>query len=372
MNSLAGLSVLTGLVVGGHAIASVHHRAVANPATVRQSAASPAPRPAEVRADRSARLEYATPLHVRRPDAVVLLPRAAPKEAIRRLQHRPGVRDVAVLSRGAVTLRGHRLTLLGAGPDVRGLTPELTARSDALWASVARDELTLSYANAEHWRHRLGDTLVGESRLGDFPLRLGAFAALGLGRADGLVDEAEATMLGLRPARELVVIAPHVGLERLRADVDRLFGPHARMHSLRAKPVDQNALISAYARATIPAAYLALYRAAAATCTGLPWTVLAAIGAVETGHGANRHVSSKGAMGPMQFLPSTFAAYAVDGDHNGVADIRDPDDAVYTAARYLCFTGAGLGGQSLYDAVWAYNHADWYVREVLNLAVAYS
>ena len=100
--------------------------------------------------------------------------------------------------------------------------------------------------------------------------------------------------------------------------------------------------------------------------------MLTAIGAVETGHGANTHVSSKGAMGPMQFLPSTFAAYAVDGDRDGVADIGDPADAVYTAARYLCYAGAGLGGQSLYDAIWAYNHADWYVREVINLAIAYS
>jgi membrane-bound lytic murein transglycosylase B len=211
-----------------------------------------------------------------------------------------------------------------------------------------------------------------QARHGFFPLRLGAFASLGLGSVDGLVDANEAQLLGLLPARELVVSAPKVSLEQLRLDARRLFGPQARVVSLRPKPVDQQALLSAYARATIPPAYLALYRAAAATCTGLPWTVLAAIGAVETGHGANTAVSSKGAMGPMQFLPTTFAAYAVDADRDGVANINDPTDAVYTAARYLCFAGAGLGGQALYDAIWAYNHADWYVRDVLRLAVAYA
>jgi hypothetical protein len=276
------------------------------------------------------------------------------------------------VSRGAVVVGGHRLTLFGAGPDLRGLTPALTARSDALWQSIARGELTLSYTKAGHWRRKLGATLTVQGRNGFFPVRLGAFAALGIGRADGLVNASEARMLGFAPRRELVISAPHAQLDALRSDITRIFGSRVHVQSLRPRPVNQDALLSAYARAAIPPSYLALYRAAATTCTGLPWTVLAAIGAVETGHGANTHVSSKGAMGPMQFLPSTFRAYAVDGNHDGVADIRDPADAVYTAARYLCFAGAGLGGQSLYDAIWSYNHADWYVREVINLAVAYS
>jgi membrane-bound lytic murein transglycosylase B len=117
----------------------------------------------------------------------------------------------------------------------------------------------------------------------------------------------------------------------------------------------------------IPADYLARYRRAAASCAGLPWPVLAAIGQVETGHGANTADSSAGAQGPMQFLPDTFAQYAVDADHDGVADIRDPDDAVATAARYLCANGAGAGAQPLRDAIFRYNHADWYVVMVLRI-----
>ena len=73
-------------------------------------------------------------------------------------------------------------------------------------------------------------------------------------------------------------------------------------------------------------------------------------------------------MGPMQFLPSTFAAYAVDGDGDGVADIWNPADSIYTAARYLCANGAGGGPGPLYNAIWRYNHADWYVQMVMNVA----
>ena len=118
----------------------------------------------------------------------------------------------------------------------------------------------------------------------------------------------------------------------------------------------------------IPPAYRALYQAAASTCPGLSWTVLAAIGQVETHHGSGAMVSSAGALGPMQFMPATFVRYAVDGDHDGKADIMNPADSIYTAARYLCANGAGGGDAGLYNAVWHYNHADWYVQLVLSLA----
>jgi hypothetical protein len=118
----------------------------------------------------------------------------------------------------------------------------------------------------------------------------------------------------------------------------------------------------------IPPLYRALYQNAAQTCPGLSWTVLAAIGQVETHHGTGGMVSSAGALGPMQFLPGTFIEYARDGDRDGVANVMDPADAIYTAAAYLCANGAGQGGQSLYTAIWNYNHADWYVQLVLALS----
>jgi len=118
----------------------------------------------------------------------------------------------------------------------------------------------------------------------------------------------------------------------------------------------------------IPEDFRKLYVGAAKTCNGLSWTVLAAIGQVESGHGRNAATSYAGAQGPMQFLPSTFAAYAVDGDRDGDTDIMDPADAIFTAAHYLCANGAGKGGDGLHNAIWHYNHAEWYVALVLKLA----
>jgi hypothetical protein len=115
-----------------------------------------------------------------------------------------------------------------------------------------------------------------------------------------------------------------------------------------------------------PATYFALYRAAAPTCPGMPWTLLAAVGQVESGHGRNNGPSSAGALGPMQFMPRTFAAYAVDGDHDGYASPWSPADAVFTAARYLCVNGGGSPA-TVRRALFAYNRATWYVDLVLGV-----
>ena len=73
----------------------------------------------------------------------------------------------------------------------------------------------------------------------------------------------------------------------------------------------------------------------------------------------------------MQFLPSTWAAYGVDGDGDGTTDIMSPYDAIPAAAGYLCRSGANRGPDGLYDAVFAYNHLDAYVQKVLATARAY-
>jgi hypothetical protein len=121
-------------------------------------------------------------------------------------------------------------------------------------------------------------------------------------------------------------------------------------------------------RSPIPPFLVPIYRACGAQYE-IPWHVLAAINKVETGFGANLNVSSAGAVGWMQFLPSTWAAYGVDADGDGRRDPYEPKDAVCAAARYLQAAG---GGSDLPGAVFAYNHADWYVDLVLGLARQYA
>ena len=123
--------------------------------------------------------------------------------------------------------------------------------------------------------------------------------------------------------------------------------------------------------ADIPAGMLTIYRAAAATCPGLPWEVLAGIGRVETDHGRAVAVSSAGARGPMQFLPSTWAEYGVDVHGTGRPDVNDPADAVFGAARMLCADGAGTPG-GVPGAVYDYNHSAAYVGAVLGWAATYA
>jgi murein DD-endopeptidase MepM/ murein hydrolase activator NlpD len=101
---------------------------------------------------------------------------------------------------------------------------------------------------------------------------------------------------------------------------------------------------------------------------GIPWNVLAAINKIESNFGQNMGPSSAGAIGWMQFMPSTWLRWGVDADGDGVADPWNATDAVYAAARYL----AASGGQAdISRAVFSYNHADWYVQEVLDLARVY-
>jgi hypothetical protein len=306
------------------------------------------------------------------PAAVADLRKPATPHQLHRLSQIDGIRRVTAVDVGHVAVRGHHLRVFGVSPGrIRSFTPALTARSDALWQSVAHGELTVGYAASRPLRHRLGETLLLHGRTQHLAsLRIGAFASIGLGAAQGVVSHAAAHRLHLHPAARLFISAAHLPVSSVALHVRRIFGGRTVVRDARPHVTQQT--ISAFARSTIPAPYLALYRAAATTCAGLPWTVLAGIGAVETGHGANVHRSVKGAVGPMQFLPSTFAEYGVDGNGDGVADIHDPADAIYSAARYLCLWGAGRGGQSLYDAIWAYNHADWYVRLVIQYANAYA
>ena len=95
---------------------------------------------------------------------------------------------------------------------------------------------------------------------------------------------------------------------------------------------------------------------------GIPWQVLASINRIESNFGQNMGPSSAGAVGWMQFMPSTWLRWGMDGDGDGVSDPWNPDDAVFSAARYLAAAG---GATDLPRAIFAYNHAQWYVDEVL-------
>ena len=114
-------------------------------------------------------------------------------------------------------------------------------------------------------------------------------------------------------------------------------------------------------RFRVPPFLLSIYQAAGIQY-GIPWQVLAGINEIETDYGRNLNVSTAGAVGWMQFLPSTWRQWGVDANNDGRKDPYNPVDAIFAAARYLKAAG---GDQDIKKAIFAYNHADWYVQSVL-------
>src|SRR6478672_3032405 len=117
----------------------------------------------------------------------------------------------------------------------------------------------------------------------------------------------------------------------------------------------------------IPPFLLPIYQACGSEYD-IPWQVLASINKIETAFGTNLNVSSAGAIGWMQFLPSTWAVYGVDANGDGRKDPYNPVDAICAAARYLRAAG---GDKNIRQSIFSYNHADWYVDEVLLYANQY-
>jgi len=128
---------------------------------------------------------------------------------------------------------------------------------------------------------------------------------------------------------------------------------------------------SSCASSGVPPTLIPIYQRAAATYGLGPQgpSILAGINEIETAFGSNLNVSSAGAQGWMQFIPSTWESYGVDANGDGVRDPYNPEDAIYAAANYL--SAAGMPADT-YTAIYAYNHADWYVEEVLANAACYA
>ena len=158
-------------------------------------------------------------------------------------------------------------------------------------------------------------------------------------------------------------------------------------------------------------AYMRASQALAATrpdC-GLHWSVLAAIGRIESNHARGGAVDTQGttvrpilgpqlsggpgvaairdsdggaldgdtvwdrAVGPMQFIPTTWARYAVDGSNDGVASPHNIYDSTLAAGHYLCAGGGDLRNPvALAQAIFRYNHSEPYVANVLGWAAAYA
>jgi cell wall-associated NlpC family hydrolase len=158
----------------------------------------------------------------------------------------------------------------------------------------------------------------------------------------------------------------------IAASAAPLLAGAAALSALLSEPPETSAAPTPH---PIPGNLLVDYQRAAAACPGLSWTVLAAIGTIESDNGQSPSPgvtsgrNAAGAVGPMQFEPGTFAAYSRPVPPGGAdpPDPYDPLDATFAAARLLCANGAARA-EGLRQAVFAYNHSGAYVAAVLGLA----
>lgn len=236
-----------------------------------------------------------------------------------------GREDLEAYRRARADLRNTRRQLSGreaayddAISDERGRTRELRSQEKELEESIAR-----LGPETEQLRKRLRRA---ERQAESSPERQRVQPGPAVTDGSGVSRESE-----LRVAREEILVRPVEPISGAR--YERLYKEAARMYGF---PDD--------------------------------WYVLAAIGKVESDHGRNMGPSSAGAMGPMQFLPSTWRDSGVDGDGDGQANVMDPEDAIPAAAGYL---KAGGAPEDWYAALFSYNRADWYVKKVLAVAEAY-
>jgi hypothetical protein len=385
---LRGMAV-SGLAVAFTATATVATAVTASPAWAASqpahATAGTAPRPATpggtARAGRPSGAHAAAAFgQIILPDLLVVAPRGISPAALARIRQLAGVRHVIGFDGGEIKAAGHPVSVIGVSPSqFRSWTPLRTASDQRFWTALAHGSFAASDTAAGRLSLRRGSSypLTGASTR---QVRYGRAATLGIAGVDLLVNTATSAQLGLVHQVAALVSAPGARMAALTAAVRKVAGPSARIVSLRGSqhPVSVSpppgSGQAAAGSGQLPSSYLQLFQESAARyCPTMSWTVLAAIGQIESADGTNVGPSSAGALGPMQFLPSTWAEWGISGfGRTGTPDVMNPYDAVPSAARMLCADGAVRGPSGLRTAIFAYNHADWYVNEVLSLAAQYA
>jgi hypothetical protein len=307
------------------------------------------------------------------PDLIAAAPDGVTPAQLAQISKLAGVRNVLAVDGGKVTVNGHSANVLGVPAAFRSWTSPETAAANPVWTGLSQGKLVSTQKAAGQLRLSAGNSYQVAAAVTE-RLPFGAQTALSVPGADVIVNQARSAQLGLAKNFAVLINAPGVNLVTLMAKIKSVIGTGAKVINLVPVVTVGKLPVSTNVPTTgVPSSYLDLYQASAAKyCPGMSWTVLAAIGEIESGNGTNDGPSSAGARGPMQFMPATWAEWGIVGfGQSGPPDIMNPLDAVPSAARMLCADGAGSTA-GLRGAIFAYNHATWYVDEVLALASEYA
>jgi Transglycosylase SLT domain len=309
------------------------------------------------------------------PDLIAAVPGGISSAQVVKIGKLSGVVAVLPVDGGKITVNGQSADVLGVSPQAfRPWTPLATAASAPVWSNLSQGRLISTDGAARKLHLTAGKSYPVSAAIGE-QLPFGGPAALSVPGADAIVNLTRSAQLGLAKNFAVLINAPRANLAALKTQVQSVIGKGGQVVNLVAYSLVTAGHLPVMANAPTgaPANWIDLFKESAAQyCPGLSWTVLAAIGEIESGDGANDGPSSAGARGPMQFLPSTWAIWGTDGfGPPGPPDIMNPLDAVPSAARLLCASGGGSSA-TLAGAIFAYNHATWYVNEVVALAAEYA
>jgi hypothetical protein len=308
------------------------------------------------------------------PDVIAADPAGITAAQIASISRLGQVRAVLPIDGARIAVNGQPVNVLAApAAQLRSWTPPATAANSVVWTDFARGDLITTAPAAAGLGLQSGQSyqVMGVTQA---QLTYGTDALLGVPGVDAIMNADVAGRLGLVKNVAVLINAPAAQVDALVTQVKAIIGGGGQVVRLVPEEVGTQLPVTTQVPTGRPTNYLMLYQESAARyCPGMSWTVLAAIGEIESNNGQNMGPSSAGALGPMQFLPSTWATWGTDGfGDTGPPNIWNPYDAVPSAARMLCADGAAQGGQSLWNAIFDYNHASWYVDEVLALANEYA
>ena len=176
-------------------------------------------------------------------EATVLITSRKPfsRHQVRAIRRVSGVRATQLVSVGHANVDGHRAHVIGVDPAAfRPWTPRLTAQSQPLWQSIARGELTASFDMGHGAGLPLGATVpVGAHHR--VPMRLGAFASVGMAGVDAVMSDQRAAEIGLQQRTGVIVSAPHADALSIRQALHDVAGPRVHASLLRVVVVIRDA-----------------------------------------------------------------------------------------------------------------------------------
>jgi hypothetical protein len=209
---------------------------------------------------------FTKPKHLIRGTLLVSARTPLSRHQLRALRRVAGVRRTQSVMAGWASIDRHPAFVVGVDPRAfRAWTPKLTADSDALWSSVGRGELTASFDMGQNAKLPLGQTVSVGSHTGVTPIRLGAFASVGMAGVDAVVSDSRAAQIGLSRRSGLLISAPKADPLSVRKAVVAIIGGHARAELLR------EVIVTRDAGEFLTRAQIAGFLKAAASRVGAPY-----------------------------------------------------------------------------------------------------